>query len=82
MKYDINKIDLDSLDELIGKCEDAMVRPFKKKKEIEVEIEPADEEEEEHDEASESEGKADLSDMDLDELVEMYKDLKEKKEEE
>ena len=69
------KMDMDILDQLIGMCEDKMVSPLKKKKEItiaavEPEEEMLDDEMEEGDDSS-------LSDMDLQELIEMYKRTKE-----
>jgi hypothetical protein len=63
---DTKSLDIQNLDSIIAKCEDAMVSPFKKKKESEA---PAEEV------AGESE-KPDLSDMDLQDLVSMYQDMK------
>lgn len=68
MKFDVQKMDLDSLDELIAACEDKMISPFRKKKEtvaIEVEPEIADKKDE----------SPDLSDMDLEDLLEAYRDM-------
>lgn len=71
MKLDIQKIDVESLDELIAACEDKMISPFrKKKKEVALEIEPENADEEEADPAS------DLSAMDLEELLEAYREMK------
>lgn len=74
MKVSIKKMSDEAedslLDELIGKCEGAMVNPFKKKKE-----EPEVEEESGEEESSESE-EEDLSPEDLEKLMEMYKQLK------
>jgi hypothetical protein len=74
MKVSIKKMSDDAedslLDELIGKCEGAMVNPFKKKVE-----EPEVEASEEHPEES-SESEEDLSPEDLEKLMEMYNKLK------
>jgi len=32
MKFDSKKMDLENLDELIAKCEESMIQPFRKKK--------------------------------------------------
>ncbi|MGM7592087.1 hypothetical protein ACSSNN_23970 [Escherichia coli] len=74
------KMDLDTLDELISKCEDAMVSPFKKKPAVAVEIEgsPA-EEAKESPEEEKAEDKNGLGESDLDDLLEMYQSLKGKK---
>ena len=70
MQVDKCKIDVENLNELIGLCEDKMVSPFKKKKpEVKAEKEETAE--------VEKKEKPDLSDMDIDDLVSMYKDLKE-----
>lgn len=77
--FDKKKMDLDSLDELIAKCEDAMVGRFRKKA-PEPEMEEGEEEEapeEEHEEA-----KPDLEDMELEDLIEMYQRLQDEKGEE
>lgn len=71
---DLQKMDLDNLDELIAKCEDSMVHPFKKKKEPPMKEEMPMEMEEEGEE------KPDLSEVDMEELLRMYQDLKEDKE--
>jgi hypothetical protein len=75
MKLDVSKMDIESLDELIKKCEDAMVHPFKKKKEasVAIAIEPEPEQEEQED-------KPDLSEMDMDDLLRMYEEMKASKE--
>ncbi len=68
---DTKQMDLDCLDELIGKCEDSMVAPFRKKKakpEAKPEVEAKDE--------SDDKKKPDLSEMEMDELLEMYRDMK------
>jgi len=75
MKLDIKKMDLDSLDELIGKCEDAMCHPFKKKKEATPEVEPEAEEASDEQDSAE---KPELSEMDMDELLGMYEEMKAK----
>ena len=78
MKPDLKKMDLDSLDELISRCEDSMCQPFKKKK-----AEPIEQPESESDESSSEEqpsDKPDLSEMDMDDLLKMYEELKESKE--
>lgn len=72
------KMDLESIDELIGLCEDRMVSPFKKKKPDAVAL-VVEDEEEEHDEG---EDKPDLEDMDMDDLIRMYEEMKSKKSEE
>ena len=77
MKLDLKKMDMDSLDELIRKCEDSMISPFRKKKE------PVVEEEDRRffvDKAEEDSGeeKPDLSDMDMEELLRMYQQMKDK----
>jgi hypothetical protein len=71
MKVSIKKMSDDAedslLDELIGKCEGAMVNPFKKKVE-EPEVEESTEES--------GESEEDLSPEDLEKLLEMYNKLK------
>jgi hypothetical protein len=64
------KMDLESLDELISLCEDKMIGPFRKKKEDEPEG-PAEPEKEEG---------PDMSDMDMDDLIEAYESAKSQKE--
>lgn len=77
--FDKKKMDIDSLDELIGKCEDSMVGRFRKKA-PEPEMEEGEEEEASEDEHEE--GKPDLADMDLEELIEMYQRMQDEKGEE
>ena len=79
MKFDKSKMDVENLDELIGMCEDKMVSPFKKKKAAMVAVvSPEGEEEEDSEMMAEGEDKKpDLSEMDLEDLLEMYKDMKE-----
>lgn len=69
------KMDLESIDELISLCEDKMVSPFKKKKPDAVVVAV----EEDEDEVSE---KPDLGEMDMDDLIRMYEEMKSKKSEE
>ena len=78
--------DVSILDELIGQCESAMVAPFKKKKKaVEIEVVPEEGSDEEEaaespaDEDSEAKDKPDLSDMDMSDLVELYKEIKARK---
>lgn len=84
MKYDVRKMDLDSLDDLIKQCEDAMVRPLSKKKTVELTLldendEGEGESEHQYDESeSDEEAKPDLSEMDLEDLLEAYRDLKDR----
>jgi hypothetical protein len=67
---DTKQLDIENLDAIIAKCEDGMISPFKKKKAAEPEPEAAEA-------GDEGEGdKPDLSDMDLDDLVSMYQDMK------
>ena len=68
------------LDDLISQCESSMVAPFKKKKAVAVEAIPEEcsDEEEGDDEPKESD-KPDLSDMDMEDLVELYKEIKARK---
>jgi hypothetical protein len=75
MKFDSKKMDIENLDELIGKCEDSMVSPFKKKKDAE---EGSAEEEAAESPDEESAEKPDLSDMDLDDLLKLYSDIKDR----
>ena len=70
---DLKKMDLENLDELIGLCEDKMVSPFRKKKPEMDELPEAPEE-------GESEEKPDLSEMDMDDLIEAYEKSKMKQE--
>jgi len=70
---DSRKIDLDILDDLIGQCEDSMVHPFKKKKAVAIAIEP-----EEKEESEDHEEKPDLSEMDMEELLQLYSEMKDK----
>lgn len=73
------KMALESLDGLIAKCEEAMISPFKKKKKVDLEAAPEREEDEGEHETESMAGKAskpDLSDMDLEELLEMYQSMK------
>lgn len=74
VKFDTKKMDLDVLDELIGKCEDSMVHPFKKDKAVAIEIEPEEGGGEEA--APEEHDKPDLSDMDLEDLIEAWQAIK------
>lgn len=71
MKIDMKKMDLENLNELIGLCEDKMVSPFKKKK---PEPDAVEVEEEETDGADGE--KPDLSEMDMEDLLELYNDMK------
>jgi hypothetical protein len=81
MKFDKSKMDVENLDELIGMCEDKMVSPFKKKKAAMVAVvSPEGESEGEGEGEMMAEGeekKPDLSEMDLEDLLEMYKGMKE-----
>jgi hypothetical protein len=66
MGADVGKMDESVLDEIIAKAEDAMVRPFQKKKSVAVvDVQPEKEEPEE----MESEG---ISSDDLEDLMELY----------
>jgi hypothetical protein len=69
-----DKTDLSVLDEIIEMCEESMVRPFsKKKKAVIIAGDGEDmgmEHESEHDE---DEKKEDISDEDLEQLIEEYK---------
>ena len=77
MKFDKSKMDVENLDELIGMCEDKMVSPFKKKKAAMVAVVSPEGEEEGEMMAEGEDKKPDLSEMDLEDLLEMYKDMKE-----
>lgn len=71
-----DKMDMDILDQIIGKCEDKMVSPFKKKT-VAVEMEPAEgtaDEESLESPGEESAEKPDLSDMDLADLLKLYQE--------
>ena len=84
-KKEAQEADVSILDELIGQCESAMVAPFKKKKAVEIEVAPEEGSDEEEapevpaDEDSEAKDKPDLSDMDMSDLVELYKEIKARK---
>lgn len=67
MADDSKDIDLGVLDGIISRCEQKMVSPWKKKPEPAAEPEP---------EAAAPEGKPDLEDMDLQDLMRMYEDVK------
>ena len=69
------KADLDSLDELIKMCESSMIKPFSKKKEVEIELSPDESVEEIESDTSE----IDLSDIDKDELLELYMKMQQDK---
>jgi len=69
MKFDSKKMDLENLDELIAKCEESMIQPFRKKKKVEEAPLESEEEEEEV--------KSDLSPEDMEELIRMYMEAKE-----
>jgi hypothetical protein len=70
VQMDPKKMDMDILDQIISKCEDHMISPFKKKSAVVAEVEP-----EEGDEGSdEGDEKSDLSDMDLEDLLKMYQE--------
>jgi hypothetical protein len=64
---DNKKMDLESLDELISLCEDKMVKPFRKKQ---------DDEPGEPEAVEEPEEKPDMSEMDMDDLIEAYESAK------
>ena len=71
---DKKKMDLDSLDELISKCEDSMISPFKKKKaEAVIEVDPPESD------ADEKEEHSDFKDMDMEDLIKMYQEMKDRK---
>ncbi len=77
MHRDVQKMDMDALDELIAKCEDSMVRPFSKKKQaVAIEIDPEGGEEGGEEDGDAGDGKPDLSDMDLRDLLELYQEQK------
>jgi hypothetical protein len=87
-KKQAQEADQDILSELIAKCEDSMVSPFKKAKAVAVEVKPEDAEEAsespaeetaEGPEDDESKGKPDLSDMDMDDLLKLYEEIKSRK---
>ena len=84
-KKEAQEADVSILDELIGQCESAMVSPFKKKKAVEIEVVPEEGSDEEEaaespeEEDSEAKDKPDLSDMDMSDLVELYKEIKARK---
>jgi hypothetical protein len=69
---DFKKLDLQNLDEIIKRCEEQMISPFRKKKEPEME----DEGEGEEEVSEEPQEKPDLEGMDLEQLMEMYEKLK------
>lgn len=62
--------DNDVFDEIISKCEKKMASPFKK--EVAIEVEPSEDEEAEVVETE----KSDISEEDLQKLLEMYQQLK------
>lgn len=70
-----DEVDLDVLDQIIKLAESAMVRPFNKKKEEEAPIEASGEADEGEmlEDSPESDDDDDLSDEDLDALMESYK---------
>ena len=75
LKKKFDEMDDSILDELISKCEDAMVSPLKKKKsevEVVVEAEPEEEGEEYASEDSDEE----LSEEDKQKLLEIYSKIK------
>lgn len=76
MKKPVNEMDVEVLDELIDRCEDAMVRPFSKKKVVTVEVKPEEEQQDEERDESEDGDKPDLSDEELDELIRLYQEKK------
>ena len=90
-KKEAQDADVSILDELIGKCEDSMVSPFKKAKAVAVEVKPEEgsdkeeatetpaEEKAEGADDDESKEKPDLSDMDLQDLLKLYEEIKAKK---
>lgn len=77
MKMNLKKLsakaDNDVFDEIIAKCEQKMVSPFKK--EVAVEVEPSDEEEMEMEESPVKE-KSEISPEDLEKLLELYQQMK------
>lgn len=88
-KKQAQEADQDILSELIAKCEDSMVLPFKKKAAVAIEVKPDPEEAEESSDEMKAEGadddeskeKPDLSDMDLQDLLKLYEEIKSKKQE-
>lgn len=74
MKFNKNDIDLENLDELIGMCENKMVHPFKKKMKVVIKESQPDQEEIDENESENEE----LDDEKIAQLLEMYKDLKER----
>lgn len=73
------KMELESLDELIGKCEESMISPFKKKKpEVEVAVlsEEDDDAEHETENMPGPDAGSGLSPEDLEQLFEMYTNMK------
>lgn len=76
MKLNLKKLsakaDNDVFDEIIGKCEQKMASPFKK--EVAVEVEPSEDEHEEME--SEVAEKSDISEEDLQKLLELYQQMK------
>jgi hypothetical protein len=76
LKKKFDEMDDSILDELISKCEDAMVSPLKKKKsEVEVVVEAEPEEEGEGYAASEDSDE-ELSEEDKQKLLEIYSKIK------
>ena len=75
MKLNLKKLsakaDNDVFDEIIGKCEQKMASPFKKEVAA-VEVEPSEDEEME---VAETE-KSDISEEDLQKLLELYQQMK------
>ena len=69
----VSKIDDDILGQIISSCENHMVSPFKKK-EVEIEVEP---EMEDEDDSKKSDIAEKLSELDEDELLELYSKMKE-----
>jgi len=67
VQMDPKKIDMDILDQIISKCEDHMVSPFKKKAAVAVEVKPDDSDQEPDDDDKDG-----LSDDDLAELIQNY----------
>lgn len=65
MEADSKQIDLDNLDSIIKRCEASMVSPWKKKPAPEPEAKAAPEE-----------PKSDLDDMDLEDLMRTYEEIK------
>ena len=74
MKLNLKKLsakaDNDVFDEIISKCESKMASPFKK--EVAVEVEPSEDEEMEVAETA----KSDISEEDLQKLLELYQQIK------